>query len=112
MAREASSADVPAPADGVPGTSRRPLRVAFVAGERSGDMLGAGLIRELKARVPDAEFVGIAGDGMTEAGCVPWYRADELSVMGLAEVLRHLPRLLRIRRELVARLRADPPDVF
>ena len=89
-----------------------PLRVALVAGERSGDTLGAGLIEALRRRVPEAKFFGIAGDAMVRAGCEPWYHAEELSVMGLAEVLRHLPRLLRIRRSLVRRLLAEPPDLF
>jgi lipid-A-disaccharide synthase len=90
----------------------RPLRVAIVAGERSGDALGAGLIGALARRVPDLECFGIAGEAMVAGGCEAWYRAEELSVMGLAEVLRHLPRLLRIRRDLIARLANRPPDVF
>jgi lipid-A-disaccharide synthase len=91
--------------------SRR-YRIALVAGERSGDTLGAGLIQALRACVPDAEFFGIAGEQMTAAGCEAWFRAEELSVMGLAEVLHHLPRLLKIRGELLRRLLRDPPDVF
>jgi len=90
----------------------RPLRFALVAGEKSGDTLGAGLISALKTRFPDAEFYGVAGEQMVAAGCTAWYRAEELSVMGLAEVLSHLPRLLRLRRDLIRRLRAEPPDVF
>lgn len=90
----------------------RGVRIALVAGEKSGDTLGAGLISALKERLPDAQFYGIAGEQMIAAGCTPWYRSEELSVMGLAEVLRHLPRLLKLRRELIDRLRADPPDVF
>jgi lipid-A-disaccharide synthase len=88
------------------------LTVALAAGEVSGDTLGAGLIEAIKARVPDARFVGIAGPKMVAAGCEPWFRAEELSVMGLAEVLPHLPRLLRIRRELRERIKALPADVF
>jgi lipid-A-disaccharide synthase len=57
-------------------------------------------------------FFGIAGPKMRAAGCEPWFRSEELSVMGLAEVLRHLPRLLKLRRKLAERLLADPPDVF
>jgi lipid-A-disaccharide synthase len=91
--------------------SRR-YRIALVAGERSGDTLGGGLITALRARVPEAEFFGIAGEQMAAAGCEAWFRAEELSVMGLAEVLHHLPRLLKIRRELLRRLLRDPPDVF
>jgi lipid-A-disaccharide synthase len=90
----------------------RSLRVALAAGEASGDTLGAGLIEALRERVPDAEFFGIAGPRMASAGCNPWYRTDELSVMGLAEVLRHLPRLLKLRRGFIDRLRAVKPDVF
>jgi lipid-A-disaccharide synthase len=88
------------------------LTVALAAGEASGDTLGAGLIEAIKARVPDARFVGIAGPKMIAAGCEPWFRAEELSVMGFAEVLPHLPRLLRIRRELRERIKALPADVF
>ena len=91
------------------------MRIAIAAGESSGDSLGAGLIRAIKQRVPDTEsleFVGIAGAKMREAGCDAWYRSEALSVMGLAEVLRHLPRLLRLRRQFAERLLADPPDVF
>jgi lipid-A-disaccharide synthase len=88
------------------------VKIAIAAGESSGDALGAGLIRSLARRVPDARFVGIAGPAMRDAGCEAWYRSEELSVMGLAEVLRHLPRLLRLRRAFAERLVADPPDVF
>jgi lipid-A-disaccharide synthase len=88
------------------------VRIAIAAGESSGDSLGAGLIRALEEREPGASFVGIAGPRMRAAGCDAWYRTESLSVMGLAEVLRHLPRLLKLRREFAARLLADPPDVF
>jgi lipid-A-disaccharide synthase len=91
------------------------VRIAIAAGEASGDALGAGLIAALRSSVPvigSLGFFGIAGPKMRAAGCEPWFRSEELSVMGLAEVLRHLPRLLRIRRELARRLLADPPDVF
>ncbi len=88
------------------------LRIALAAGEQSGDALGAGLIEALKILAPGAQFVGIAGPKMVAAGCEPWFRAEELSVMGLAEVLPHLPRLLRIRRELRERIASLPADVF
>ena len=76
------------------------MRIALVAGEASGDLLGAGLITELRKHFPDAEFAGIGGDGMRAAGMHAWHDASELAVMGLSEVLRHLPRLLRLRRTL------------
>lgn len=88
------------------------MRIAIVAGEASGDLLGAGLIAELRRRWPDAEFAGIGGDGMRAAGLDAWYDAGELAVMGLTEVLRHLPRLLKLRRDLRTRLLAWKPDVF
>ncbi|HSN71842.1 MAG TPA: lipid-A-disaccharide synthase [Steroidobacteraceae bacterium] len=87
-------------------------RIALVAGEASGDNLGAGLIRALRARLPGAQFCGIAGPRMQEEGCEAWASSDALAVMGLAEVLKHLPRLLRLRRELEERLVREPPDVF
>jgi lipid-A-disaccharide synthase len=87
-------------------------RIAIVAGEVSGDRLGAGLIRAVLARRPDIRFSGIAGPLMQAAGAKAWRHSDELAVMGLAEVVRHLPRLRRIIRELEARLLADPPDLY
>ena len=92
--------------------SAGPLRVAIAAGEASGDTLGAGLIEALRKLSPQAQFFGIAGPGMISAGCEPWYRTDELSAMGLAEILRHLPRLLKLRRQFIKRLQAARPDVF
>ena len=90
----------------------RPLRVGIVAGEHSGDTLGAALIRALRERVARVECFGVAGPKMLAAGCQAWAGADELGVMGLTEVVRHLPRLLRLRRQLKQRFLAEPPDVF
>lgn len=88
------------------------LRIALVAGEASGDLLGAGLIEALRRRFPGAQFAGIGGDAMRTAGMDVWFDASELAVMGLAEVLAHLPRLLRLRRSLRERVLAWKPDVF
>jgi len=90
----------------------RALRVGIVAGESSGDTLGAALITALRARIPNAEFFGVAGPKMIAAGCEPWAAAEELAVMGLTEVLQHLPRLLKLRKSLVQRFTAARPDVF
>ena len=87
-------------------------RIALVAGETSGDQLGAGLVAELRARYPDAQFAGIGGDGMRAAGVDTWFDASELAVMGLSEVLKHLPRLLHLRRTLREQVLAWKPDVF
>ncbi|HRN59215.1 MAG TPA: lipid-A-disaccharide synthase [Chiayiivirga sp.] len=88
------------------------LRIALCAGEASGDLLGAGLIARLRERFPDAQFAGIGGPKMRAAGFEAWHDCSELAVMGLAEVLAHLPRLLRLRRNFRRRLLAWKPDVF
>ena len=90
----------------------RTLRFALVAGEASGDTLGAGLIQELRKLAPDTEFVGMAGPKMIAAGCEAWYRSEEIAVMGFFEVLPHLRRILKLRRELVARVERERVDAF
>ena len=87
------------------------LRVGLVAGEASGDLLGAGLARALRRRYPDAHLAGIAGPAMQAEGVVSWAPMDQLSVMGLAEVLRHLPGLLALRRNLLDAFERFRPHV-
>lgn len=89
-----------------------PSRFVVVACEASGDLLGAGLIEEIRRRVPDAVIEGIGGERMQAAGMTLWHHYDVLNVMGVAEVVRHLPRLLRLRREVLARTTRLDPDVF
>jgi len=88
------------------------MKFGLVAGEASGDALGAGLIRALREMIPDATFEGVAGPEMVAAGCEQWEPSDSLAVMGLIEPLRHIPRLLRLRRRLARRWITAPPDVF
>lgn len=85
------------------GSKARPL-IGIVAGEASGDALAATLIRAVRVRHPDLRFAGIAGPKMQAEGCEAWYPLEKLAVRGFAEVIRHVPELLRIRGELRARL--------
>lgn len=87
-------------------------RVAIVAGEASGDMLGASLIAAVRARAPDVEFYGIAGPRMMAAGAKSLFPMEKLSVSGYVEVIKHLPEILGIRSQLAKAILADPPDLF
>jgi lipid-A-disaccharide synthase len=88
------------------------MRIALVAGETSGDLLGAGLIRALQEKDPSIEFEGIAGPAMEAAGCKVLADAEELAVMGLVEPLRRIPRLLKIRKMLHRHWLKNRPDAF
>ncbi|WP_198264070.1 lipid-A-disaccharide synthase [sulfur-oxidizing endosymbiont of Gigantopelta aegis] len=88
------------------------MRIGIIAGEASGDILAAGLMQGILAQYPDAQFEGIAGPLMVEAGCHAIYPAEKLSVMGLVEVLAHYRELSAIRKELIAHFLNNPPDVF
>ncbi|HJP38429.1 MAG: lipid-A-disaccharide synthase [Gammaproteobacteria bacterium] len=87
-------------------------RIVVIAGEASGDRLGASFIRSALAQRPDLKIEGVAGPLMRAAGCDAWFDSQDLAVMGFVDVVRHLPRLLRIKRSVVRRLLADPPDVL
>lgn len=91
---------------------QRVRRVYLVAGELSGDILGAGLMRALKARHPGVEFRGIGGPRMIAEGIDSRFPLETLSVMGLVEVLKHLPRLIKVRRELRRDALAWRPDLM
>jgi len=88
------------------------LTFALVAGEVSGDQLGATLIGELAKMFPGSRFVGVGGKGMKAAGMDCWWDSEELAVFGLFEVLGHFPRLLNIRRALHRKLRIQQVDLF
>lgn len=87
------------------------MRIALVAGELSGDILGAAIVRSLKQRYPQAQIYGVTGPRMVAAGCETIASIDVLSVMGIAEVIPALPRLFRLRAELLRRFLQDRPDV-
>jgi lipid-A-disaccharide synthase len=89
-----------------------PLRVGLVAGEASGDTLGADLIHALRRHAPDTQFFGVAGPKMQSAGCESWEPAESLAVMGLFDVLRDLPRLVRLLARIKRMFLTARPDVF
>jgi len=84
----------------------------FIAGEASGDTLAAAVMDRLREHAPTARFAGIAGPAMHAQGCEAWASTEELSVLGLAEMLRHLPRLLRLRRRVGTRIVRARPDLL
>ena len=83
-----------------------------VAGEPSGDVLGAKLISDLKKINPGHQFSGIAGPLMIAEGCDPWFNISDLSVMGLIEVVKHLPRILRIRKTVIEKVKSLEPEAY
>ncbi|MGB0834258.1 MAG: lipid-A-disaccharide synthase [Psychrobium sp.] len=89
-----------------------PIRIGIVAGEISGDILGASFIKSIKKRYPNAVFEGIGGPQMIEQGCHSLFDMEELSVMGLVEVFSRLRRLFAVKRALFEHFTANPPDVF
>ena len=88
------------------------MRIAIVAGEASGDLLGSALIRAVKARFPDARFEGIAGPKMIAEGATTFFPMEKLAVRGIVEVLKHVREILAIRRALTKQILAQRPDVF
>ena len=89
-----------------------PLRIGIVAGELSGDLLGAGLIKALKERLPNAVFEGICGTNMSAAGCKSLFPMERLSIIGIMEALEKIIQILSIRRKLARHFIANPPDLF
>ena len=90
----------------------KPIRIGMVAGEPSGDVLAAGMVAELKRQYPDAVIEGIGGPNMINAGFHSLFDMETLSVMGLVEVLSHLPAILKVKKQLIAHFEQNPPDIF
>ncbi len=100
-------------ATGGPEASSTPsVRIGVVVGEPSGDALGAGLMKEIKRRVPGARFLGICGPQMRALGCEPIYAMDRISLLGFEELFHRLLDILRIRRTLIRRLVRWRADIF
>ncbi|MGM0525626.1 MAG: lipid-A-disaccharide synthase [Pseudomonadota bacterium] len=93
--------------------SPKSLTIAIVAGEHSGDLLGAGLMKSIKQQYAgDVQFIGVGGPLMQAQGLTSFFPMDDLAIMGIAEVVKHLPKLLKHRRQLVAYLKQQQPDVM
>ncbi len=87
------------------------MKIALVAGEASGDLLAAELMRALKDLHPNVQFIGLGGPNMQAQGLNSWFDYKTLSIMGFVEVLKHLPALLKLRKNLLQRIIAEKPDV-
>ena len=106
------AAPSPGLAGGLAVAARAPITIGIVAGEASGDVLAANLIRAVRARDPAIRFAGIAGPKMQDAGCEVLFPLEKLALRGFVEVVAHLPELVRIRRQLARELLARRVPVF
>lgn len=91
---------------------KKELKIGIVAGEASGDILAAGMIKCIRQKYPNAIIEGIAGPRMLEQGCKTLFNMEELSVMGLVEVLSRIRRLMFVRKSVLQYFSENPPDVF
>ncbi|MFQ5994208.1 MAG: lipid-A-disaccharide synthase [Acidiferrobacterales bacterium] len=92
--------------------ARSPVRIGVVAGEVSGDVLGAGLMKALKKRLPDVRFEGVCGERMEAEGCKGLFPMEWLSIIGLMEAIGKFPQIRWMRNDLIKHFLSDPPDLF
>ena len=88
------------------------MKIVISAAETSGDLIAASLVKSLKAHQPEYEIEGLAGDKMIEAGCKSLWHSDEVNVMGLSEVIKKLPQVLRLRKSMISHYSSNRPDIF
>jgi len=88
------------------------IKIAIIAGEDSGDLLGADLIKSLKEYNSVVEFIGVGGDKMESAGLKLIESNKEFAIMGIAEIFKKLPKLLKLRKAIVKNIIAEKPDLF
>jgi len=88
------------------------MKIAISAAETSGDLIASSLVKSLKSYKPDYEIEGLAGDKMTEVGCKRLWHADQVNVMGISEVVKKLPSVLRLRKSIIRHYSSDRPDIF
>jgi len=88
------------------------MKIAISAAETSGDLVASSLVSALKLSRPDFEIEGLAGDKMIEAGCKRLWHTDQVNVMGISEVLKKLPSILKLRRSIIQYYSSNRPDVF
>lgn len=87
-------------------------KVAIIACEASGDLLGSRLVRAMREQLPDAQFAGVTGEHMRREGVTGWHDVSEISVMGIGEVIKHLPRLLKLRKGVLEQAKAWGADIL
>ncbi|MGV6851300.1 MAG: lipid-A-disaccharide synthase [bacterium] len=88
------------------------FKIVISAAETSGDLLAGSLIKNIRQQFPDVEFYGITGNFMRSSGCISWFDVDEISVMGFSEVIKQLPRLLKLRRDFINKTLIVQPDLY
>ncbi|MFT6269371.1 MAG: lipid-A-disaccharide synthase [Alphaproteobacteria bacterium] len=97
---------------GIEAASKKPLKIGLIVGETSGAILALGMVKQILAQYPNCQIEGIGSEALNNLGMRSLFDMNELSVMGLVEVIKHLPRLLHIRKTVVKHFLDNPPDIF